>query len=73
MVRDEKLRYHAPVRHYVGSRSMVYRLDAASVYRLDAAGGLYGRDEVFELSGTLASAAVPEVTIDWNTLPAEEG
>lgn len=40
-----------------------------TVYRLAA--GAYPRNEVYELSDTLASTAVPEVSIDWNEFPVE--
>ncbi len=41
-----------------------------TVYRRVA--DAYPRNEVYELSGTLAGTAVPAVTIDWSELPAEE-
>jgi len=40
-----------------------------TVYRLVA--GAYPRNEVYELSDTLASTAVPEVSIDWSEFPVD--
>ena len=68
--RDQILKREIYERAGVREYWIVHPVDRlVTVYLLTA--GAYPRNEVYELSGTLASKAVPEVAIDWSELPPE--
>jgi Uma2 family endonuclease len=68
--RDQILKREVYERAGVREYWIVHPVDRlVTVYLLSA--GAYPRNEVYELSDTLTSRAVPEVTIDWAELPPE--
>lgn len=68
--RDQILKREVYERAGVREYWIVHPVDRlVTVYILSA--GVYPRNEVYELSDTLTSRAVPEVTIDWAELPPE--